>query len=201
MHSDITLDILDQQTTDLGEQFCRFKANVCTAYQTQELNHEVDTWYCQQAKEAAKRSEKDQVNATMEGMAQKPRTGVNNKGKEKSSPGLSQDALISKQSCKTKSFNFGTYKFYALGDYVTSICYFGTTDSYSTEPVSHIPLLIHVLTQFLQGRVRALYAERQILLYQSKDVCLPVDSDQVPPGMFTLHQAMSAAASPSFRGE
>jgi hypothetical protein len=67
MHSDITLDILDQQTTDLGEQCHQFKANVCTAYQTQELNREVDTQYCWQAKETAKWSEGGQVNATMEG--------------------------------------------------------------------------------------------------------------------------------------
>ncbi|KAG2345692.1 hypothetical protein BDR05DRAFT_974997 [Suillus weaverae] len=40
MHSDLTLDILDQQTTDLGEQFRRFKDEVCPSYHTQELNRE-----------------------------------------------------------------------------------------------------------------------------------------------------------------
>lgn len=187
MHSDLTLDILDQQTTDLGERFRQFKANVCTAYHTQELDREVDARYRRQAREAAKRPEKDHVNTTMEGAARKPRAGVNAKGKEKASPVQSQDAPISKQSRKTRSFNFGTYKFHALGDYVTSIRYFGTTDSYSTEPVSHSPLLVPVLTQFLQGRVRASYAERQIPPYRSKDVCSPVDSDRAPPSTITSH--------------
>ncbi|KAG2091348.1 uncharacterized protein F5147DRAFT_524310, partial [Suillus discolor] len=33
-----------------------------------------------------------------------------------------------------KVFNFQTYKFYALGDYVSTICQYGTSDLYSTEP-------------------------------------------------------------------
>jgi hypothetical protein len=37
---------------------------------------------------------------------------------------------------KPKSFNLNTYKFHALGDYVETIRMYGTTDSYSTEPVS-----------------------------------------------------------------
>ncbi|KAG0694659.1 hypothetical protein DFH29DRAFT_1006136 [Suillus ampliporus] len=38
------------------------------------------------------------------------------------------------ESRKMKTFNLQTYKIHALGDYSTSICNFGTTDSYSTEP-------------------------------------------------------------------
>jgi hypothetical protein len=37
---------------------------------------------------------------------------------------------------RSKTFNLQTYKLHALGDYSTSIRNFGTTDSYSTEPVS-----------------------------------------------------------------
>jgi hypothetical protein len=35
-----------------------------------------------------------------------------------------------------KQLNLKTYKFHALGDYVRTIRQFGTTDSYSTQPVS-----------------------------------------------------------------
>ena len=35
-----------------------------------------------------------------------------------------------------KQLNLKTYKFHALGDYVQTIRQFGTTDSYSTQPVS-----------------------------------------------------------------
>ena len=39
------------------------------------------------------------------------------------------------QSCKGKSLNLLTYKFHALGDYVSTIRMFGTTDSFSTQLV------------------------------------------------------------------
>jgi hypothetical protein len=39
-------------------------------------------------------------------------------------------------AAKLASFNISTYKVHALGDYVESIRQFGSTDSYSTEPVS-----------------------------------------------------------------
>ncbi|KAG2335546.1 hypothetical protein BDR05DRAFT_898217, partial [Suillus weaverae] len=121
MHSDLTLDILDQQMTDLSEQFRQFKAKVCSAYHTQELEHEAAVRSCQQAKEATRWAEKD------------------------TQP---QDACIPKLSHKKKSFNFHTYKFHALGDYVNTIRCFGTTDSYSTEPVSPSLLFVPVLTYF-----------------------------------------------------
>jgi len=38
---------------------------------------------------------------------------------------------------KPKNLNLFTYKFHALGDYVASIKWFGTTDSYSTQIVSN----------------------------------------------------------------
>lgn len=37
-----------------------------------------------------------------------------------------------------KNFSLSTYKLHALGDYVSTIAWFGTTDSYSTQPVCHI---------------------------------------------------------------
>jgi hypothetical protein len=42
------------------------------------------------------------------------------------------------QERKTKSLNLKTYKFHAMGDYVSSIKQFGTTDSYTTAIVSYL---------------------------------------------------------------
>ena len=42
------------------------------------------------------------------------------------------------RSSRKKKLNLNTYKFHALGDYVTTIRLFGTTDSYSTQLVSSI---------------------------------------------------------------
>lgn len=39
---------------------------------------------------------------------------------------------------RTKRFNLATYKFHAMGDYVRTIQWFGTTDSYTTQIVSTI---------------------------------------------------------------
>ena len=38
---------------------------------------------------------------------------------------------------RTKTFNLDTYKYHSLGDYAEHIRQYGTTDSYSTEPVRH----------------------------------------------------------------
>ena len=45
-------------------------------------------------------------------------------------------APTSQATRRPKTFNLQTYKLHALGDYSSSIRKFGTTDSYSTEPVS-----------------------------------------------------------------
>jgi hypothetical protein len=40
------------------------------------------------------------------------------------------------EGCKKKIFNMFTYKGHSLGDYVRTILFFGTVDSYSTQPAS-----------------------------------------------------------------
>ncbi|KAG2110219.1 uncharacterized protein F5147DRAFT_772486 [Suillus discolor] len=135
MHSDLTLDVLDLETTKLGAQFCQFKEKVCSAYRTQELDREVDARICRQTKEAGKRVEKGGTNGKEGGAtAQQPKAGTSAKGKQKASPEQPLDAPLPRQPRRKRSFNLNTYKLHALGDYVTSIHHFGTTDSYSTEP-------------------------------------------------------------------
>lgn len=130
MHSDLTLDILDQQTTDLGEQFRRFKDKVCPSYHTQELDREVGVRSRRQTKKTVKGSGINNGQASQ---------GSNTKGKEKVRPEQSENVPGPKQSRRNKLFNIQTYKFHVLGDYVACIRRFGTTDSYSTEPVSCSP--------------------------------------------------------------
>jgi hypothetical protein len=52
-----------------------------------------------------------------------------------------------------KTFNLQTYKLHALGDYVETIRRYGTTDSYSTEQVSPMPLLHTIIQQQWQGEL------------------------------------------------
>jgi hypothetical protein len=45
----------------------------------------------------------------------------------------------------SKKLNLNTYKFHALGDYVTTIRLFGTTDSYSTQLVCLLSIIYSLL--------------------------------------------------------
>ena len=47
-------------------------------------------------------------------------------------------STVVKASHKPKEFNMNTYKYHALGDITNTIREYGTTESYSTEPVSFV---------------------------------------------------------------
>lgn len=119
MHSDLTLEIMDNVTSALGQQFLQFKATVCNAYRTHELGQEVRA----RARCCAKKT-------------------VNQKAGHKctqSTRVIEQAEVDALENLKcSKVFNIQTYKFHALGDYVSTIRRYGTSDSYSTEPVCPI---------------------------------------------------------------
>ena len=50
LHSDVTLDIMDDVTAELGTQFCVFSDKICPQFQTQELPHESAAHQRHQAK-------------------------------------------------------------------------------------------------------------------------------------------------------
>ncbi|KAG2067451.1 hypothetical protein BDR04DRAFT_1120444 [Suillus decipiens] len=119
MHSDLTLDIMDQVTTMLGSQFCTFNVQVCSVYDTHKLQQEVEACKQHFAKQAAKyyalQKGKQTAHAVLQGTrCEEDHTATN--------------------LYHTKLFNFQMYKFHAVGDYVSTIRQYGTCDSYSTEP-------------------------------------------------------------------
>jgi hypothetical protein len=122
MHSDLTLEIMDHVTSALGQQFRQFKGTVCNAYETHELGQEVRA-------RARRRAKKEMNQAGRKGT--RP-TRVIGQAEVHDSELLAQNVK------RTKVFNLQTYKFHALGDYVSTIRRYGTSDSYSTEPVCHI---------------------------------------------------------------
>jgi hypothetical protein len=109
---DATLDILSPVTTSLGNSLRTFEEKTCTAYDTRELEREQAAWQ--------RRQEKSATNVASE--SRRPAAPNNNARKQ-------------------KKLNLGTYKFHTLGDYVDTIRRFGTTDSYSTQPVSFYPMI------------------------------------------------------------
>lgn len=54
----------------------------------------------------------------------------------------SNSASSSTSGARFKTFNLSTYKLHALGDYARTIRQFGTTDSYSTQIVSHFTFVV-----------------------------------------------------------
>lgn len=109
MHSDVTLAILDKETTAVGRLLRMFNANTCPQFRTKELKREAEARQRLKAKE-------------------------NSGGQSDSSSRI--------PTRKPRAFNLNTYKTHALGDYVENIKTYGTTDSYSTEPVSNIALIL-----------------------------------------------------------
>ena len=104
----MSLDILESTTKDLGQRMRDFESATCSAFETRELKREAEARQRQQTKVATER------NAA-------------------SKPGITDQRNIAR---KRKIFNLNTYKNHSLGDYVRTIRKYGTTDSYSTEPVS-----------------------------------------------------------------
>lgn len=111
MHIDPTLDILDALTIKIGADFRAFVNKTCPAFETYELNREM---------ESRKRREA-QKNKASGRQTTHQSTNVQN---------------ASKKERKRAVFNTQTYKYHSLGDYGPTIRRLGTTDSYSTEPVS-----------------------------------------------------------------
>jgi hypothetical protein len=111
MHIDPTVDILSQVTTSFGVSFRAFKERTCEVFPTCEL-------------------ERERV----------ARTGCQEKSAAKTVQG-SSDSKPKKRASKArepKQLNLRTYKYHALSDYANTIRQVGTTDSYSTQPVSFV---------------------------------------------------------------
>jgi len=107
MHTDETLEVLEGIMVRLGSQLRMFVNETCPAFATKELRRKV------------KSCRRHQV---WEGQSSITQTC-----------GASATVV---GDCHPKSLNLRTYKLHALGDYPVQIQMYGTTDSYSTQPVS-----------------------------------------------------------------
>ena len=81
----------------------------------------------------------------------------------------SLDATSSKTSATSaaqpKSFNLATYKLHALGNYVHSICLFGTTDSYTTHLVRYFCFGGHHKTENQNDRLTLITRENNPIAF------------------------------------
>lgn len=65
---------------------------------------------------------------------------IRRRAKKQASTGQRSNGAAAGQPSKRKLFQLTTYKLHAMGDYVSQIKTFGTTDSYSTQSVSTISI-------------------------------------------------------------
>jgi hypothetical protein len=142
MHTDVTLELLLQVTISFGTRIRAFQEKTCAAFSTHELEREQAARLRRQdkAKKAAAGTNSNaqkgkKATVETESSAQKGAKTMTNSQPQKSSSGR-----------QPKQFNLKTYKYHALGDYCNTIQRFGTTDSYSTQPVSLVYHILELLT-------------------------------------------------------
>ena len=156
MHTDVTLDIMDNVTKDLGAKLRVFKDKTCGHFQTKELQREYQARIRRETRNP--RLGFQLVPSVVEGSETRPVSLPS--ATPRIEPGSSitshngqsgmeivldttqaQGGIVQPQAGSTsrgrqpKTLNLNTYKLHALGDYTTTIRKYGTTDSYSTEPV------------------------------------------------------------------
>lgn len=130
MHHDLTLEIMESVTVSLGRLLRSFSDITCSAFDTKELRREADA-------RVRRESRKKQVISHWQGSSD-----VESIDPERSLVHGSTERAGSVPPAEAtgrhpKTFNLSTYKVHSLGDYVKTIRQYGTTDSYSTEPVHY----------------------------------------------------------------
>ncbi|KAG2350005.1 hypothetical protein BDR05DRAFT_872571 [Suillus weaverae] len=116
VHTDDTLAFFDSATVILGQSVRKFQRTICAYYHTTELPSE----YAARGRHEAALASKHVASAN-----------TLQKGKSNANP-------------KVKTLNLYTYKYHALADYPNTIRRVGTTDSYSTQPVSLLFIMFFI---------------------------------------------------------
>ena len=126
MHNDCTLDVMEAVTVSLGNELRRFSHTTCSVFATKELRREYNARLRRKVSTAAKKSH-EPANPTNQ-----PLTEMDPSGPSANDPSSVQPCP---EGQRLKTFNLSTFKCHSLGDYVNTIRQYGTSDSYSTEPV------------------------------------------------------------------
>jgi len=126
LHTDSTLAWLDESTKAFGKQIRHFQSYTCSFFDTRELPQEEAARCRRQQKKKRSTNLSDPSPLVPAPAPATPSAGT-----------------------KKKLFNLILIKLHALGDYVNTIKKFGTTDSYSTQPV-WIAMLLYLLLILIQ---------------------------------------------------
>src|SRR5258705_359905 len=144
MHTDVTLDHLEELTKELGLLMRQFRDLSCSHFQTVELPREVEACKRREQRAQAKKPPtstgrgigSDPTALSLSNTIQ-PRSTASTTNVNTSASNASPTPAVppSTSTRRPKTLNIFTYKFHALGDYVRTIRLFGGTDSFSTQLV------------------------------------------------------------------
>ncbi|THV02220.1 hypothetical protein K435DRAFT_836569 [Dendrothele bispora CBS 962.96] len=112
LHTEVTLEQLEKVTVDIGKLMREFRDKSASDFMTYELPREQQARARRQQHAEAQRKELPEAETAT---TSKARSG------------------LTTSEHKQRKLNISTYKFHALGDYVSTIKLFGTTDNYSTQ--------------------------------------------------------------------
>jgi len=147
LHTEWSVTYFEAMTKVLGSKLRAFVKSTCGVYDTRELPREV-----------AARGRRKSALATCK--PAKPRKMVVGKTSHPQS------------NARKKAFSLRTYKLHALGDYPRAIRTFGTTDVYSTQPVSpHAFTLCSLSERFTTGRTGTSDSQTNLSTNQQVRLC------------------------------
>ncbi|KAJ3549152.1 hypothetical protein NMY22_g988 [Coprinellus aureogranulatus] len=142
MHNDISLALLDRWTSILGERCRSFLELTCDRFQTRELKREYEARMRREARKDKEKNaqgvRKKAVGSSSSSLPSPAGPGGAALSTTKTSSVLHSGASVSRTSTgqsgrQLRGWNLSTPKFHSLGDVVSYIKRFGTTDSYSTQ--------------------------------------------------------------------
>ncbi|KIM41097.1 hypothetical protein M413DRAFT_72368 [Hebeloma cylindrosporum] len=144
-HSDSTLVLLDELTTEFGKLIRQFRDLSCTQFKTVELPRETAARKRKQTRKQAATHDAPQSGQPASNSATNPSEAVSGITQNSTSATVGSEPHAPKKSgTRAKVLNLFTVKLHFLGDYVRHIRLFGTTDSYSTQLVPELMLSIQL---------------------------------------------------------
>lgn len=138
MHTEHTLQQLEESTVILGREMRSFRNSSTTAWTCRELPSETAARGRRAERKKAKVAAKIAAGTASAPLPPPDSAQTHSTPLPDQIPETSDvtPVPLPKLPAKVKTLNLSTYKYHALGDYVRMIRMFGTTDSYSTQIVS-----------------------------------------------------------------
>ncbi|KAF6758408.1 hypothetical protein DFP72DRAFT_1065097 [Ephemerocybe angulata] len=181
LHTDTTLDIMDTLTTELGEAAHAFSSETCAAFETLELKREYEARKRTEARKSTKKNKAGpeasvtdvHVAAVEVTPGRASLTKIQNRVGNQDSQRPKDDA----DGRRLRTWNLSVPKFHALGDAVSYIRRFGTTDSYSTQ----ISERLHRFPKGRYQRTNKKSVPRQLSSIQTRQARIKKLRDQLTP--------------------